>query len=485
MHQTGLGHYGQVRIATLISNPQKKFAVKTIAKDRTTKDFHLLNSEIEIFRELDHPNIVKFYETYQDDRSFHIVMEYCSGGELLERMTNQGGFDEQECSVIMEKAFSAVKYLHERGIVHRDIKPENFLFASQDPDAEIKLIDFGLSKRLTDPNEQLHSKLGTPLYVAPEVLRGQYDYRADYWSLGVTMYIILSGRFPFDEETTAELCSKIIAGKYSFAGEEWKAISKKAKNLISKLLVTDPRKRYTAQQALEHPWIKDRLPPPSEVKATSMIIQNLKQFRTIQKFKKEVLNILVTFLSEKEIKKLTEAFRYCDRGNTGEITVDDLKRVLKESHFGSTQQEIDKILEELGINDQDTIRYSEFLAATMDSKLYLSKETIWTAFKFFDIDNSNAITVENVQEVMKRAGKNYSDNEIRAMVQEVDFRKGGKISFEEFCQMLGLETLQKEVNMKLEEQKLTSLGDVVLRRSTSSSPEKAIISIRCVDEKVV
>lgn len=470
----GLGQSGQVRVASLLSNPKKKFAVKSISKDRTTKDFLLLKSEIEILRELDHPNIVKFYETYQDERSFHIVMEYCSGGELLDRMIDKGGLSEQECSVIMEKAFSAVRYLHERGIVHRDIKPENFLFANSDDDAEIKLIDFGLSRRIDSLETKLHTKSGTPLYVAPEVLKGEYDYRSDYWSLGVTMYIILCGNFPFEEQETSDLFAKIMAGKYTFAGEEWRSISKKAKDLISKLLTVDPKKRYTAQQALEHPWIKDYVDQPSEASATLGIIHNLKQFRGLNKFKKETLNVLVTLLTEKEIKKLRDAFRYCDKDHCGEISINNLKQILKEENFAVTNIEINKILKDLDVNDEDTIRYSEFLAAAMNSKLYLSKEKLWTAFKFFDIENSNYITQENIQEVMKRAGKLYSDEQIREMIQEVDIGKDGKISFDEFCRMMGFTTLQKEMDTERREKQFSLHGALVLKRSTPIQSTESI-----------
>ena len=446
---SGHGHYGHIRVARPISNPDKQFAVKTIPKEKIKREMHLFKREKDIFRELDHPNIVKFYESYEDKKFFHVVMEYCSGGELFDRVVEKGHLDERQCSFIMQKIFSALKYLHERGIVHRDIKPENFLFANYDTDAEIKLIDFGLSRKIDDLDVKLQTKAGTPLYVSPEVLKGSYDYRCDYWSAGVTMYVLLSGRHPFIAETNALLYKKITTGLYSFEGEEWKPISKSAKDLISKLLVVDVNKRYDAQQALNHPWIKNQREIEHDMVSTYRSIENLKKFSIKKKFKKQALNVLVSLLSENEIKALRSAFRYCDKGDTGEITVDDLREVMKETGSVATKEEMNKLLESLQLDDKDTIRYSEFLAATMDSKLYLTKEKVWHAFKYFDLDNSNFITLENIKEVMKRAGKILTDAEIREMIKEVDLSQDGKISFEEFCEMMEID--EKSVTEGIQE----------------------------------
>ena len=150
--------------------------------------------ELEVIMKLDHPNIVRFYETYQDKKYLHIVMEYCSGGELLNRIIDKGNMNEDEARNIMKKIFSVIKYIHEKGVVHRDLKLENFLFSDKSEAAEIKLIDFGLSRTFDYSNTlRLDSVVGTPFYVAPEILTGNYDYRCDYWSLGVIMYILLSG----------------------------------------------------------------------------------------------------------------------------------------------------------------------------------------------------------------------------------------------------------------------------------------------------
>eukprot|EP00828_Plagiopyla_frontata_P019022 TRINITY_DN24324_c0_g1_i2.p1 TRINITY_DN24324_c0_g1~~TRINITY_DN24324_c0_g1_i2.p1 ORF type:complete len:223 (-),score=26.32 TRINITY_DN24324_c0_g1_i2:310-978(-) len=182
----GHGHFGTVRIAMQIQNPDKKYAVKSILKSKIQKDFHLFQRELSILRQLDHPNIIKFYETYQDEKFFHLVMEYCKGGELFARIASMGHFSEIEAMKTMKALFLAVKYLHEQGICHRDLKPENLLYSDNTPSAQIKIIDFGLSRQFDLEKEfsqnlkQMNTMVGTALYVAPEVIAGtKYNSSCD------------------------------------------------------------------------------------------------------------------------------------------------------------------------------------------------------------------------------------------------------------------------------------------------------------------
>ena len=155
-------------------------------------------------------------------------MEYCSGGELFGRLAENGYLNESESAKIMKKLFSALKYLHERGISHRDLKPENFLFSHRGQDAEIKIIDFGLSKRNNNEFSDgtiLKTVVGTPLYVAPEVLKRKYDVRCDNWSMGVILYIMLCGNPPFYADNNRDVFQKVLSGKFEMKGSTWQKIS--------------------------------------------------------------------------------------------------------------------------------------------------------------------------------------------------------------------------------------------------------------------
>lgn len=220
----GGGHFGTVRLAHRISDPHvARYAVKSILKENIKKDVKLLEEELAILSEVDHPNIIKFHETYIDYRYVHIVMELSEGGELFEKIVEMHKFTEAQAADLMKKVLSAVKHLHEHGICHRDLKPENFIFSDKSEDAEIKLIDFGLSKRF-GPNaandhaglgtvsmeDKMHTIVGTPYYVAPEVLMGNYDFSCDVWSLGVILFIMLCGYPPFEGDNNKEIFKRVL-----------------------------------------------------------------------------------------------------------------------------------------------------------------------------------------------------------------------------------------------------------------------------------
>ena len=188
----GTGHYGVVRKARLKQEPHKVYAIKTIEKNKLNGDFNILKNEFEILRSVDHPNINQFYEIFQDNQYYHFVLEYCEGGDITTRIEKQGPMDEETTKKIIFETLQSISHLHSCGIIHRDIKPDNFLFKFKNQNSPIKLIDFGLSKRVP-ASGKLTSFLGTPYYVAPEVLeKKSYDYKCDSWSVGVMMYLMMS-----------------------------------------------------------------------------------------------------------------------------------------------------------------------------------------------------------------------------------------------------------------------------------------------------
>ena len=172
-------------------------------------------------------------------------MELAEGGELFEKIVEMHKFSEKQAASLMKKILSSVKHLHEHGICHRDLKPENFLFSDNSSEGEIKLIDFGLSKRFghiqeADPSEKMHTIVGTPYYVAPEVLKGNYDFSCDVWSLGVILYIMLCGYPPFEGDNNKEIFKRVLQQKLEFDPEDWSDISDEAKNLLGLMLQKEP-----------------------------------------------------------------------------------------------------------------------------------------------------------------------------------------------------------------------------------------------------
>ena len=238
----GGGHFGTVRLATLKSDPQVTYAVKSILRANIAKDIRLLEEELAILQAVDHPNIVKFDQCYIDHRYVHIVMEYCKGGELFDRIVAAQRFTERHAADIMSQMLSAVKHLHANGIVHRDLKPENFLMDDTSENSEVKLIDFGLSKRFSQEQEvaKMTTVVGTPYYVPPEVLKGSYDHTCDVWSLGVILFVFLCGYPPFEGDNNKEIFRNVIKQPLTFDPADWNSVSAQAKDLVSKMLDKDP-----------------------------------------------------------------------------------------------------------------------------------------------------------------------------------------------------------------------------------------------------
>jgi len=183
-------------------------------------------------------------------------MEMCPGGELFDHIVKTNHFNEVYAAQLMTQMISSIKHLHENNIVHRDLKPENFLMADTTANSEVKLIDFGLSKRNLGGSDMMSTVVGTPYYVAPEVLKGNYGKECDIWSLGVIMYVFLCGYPPFEGDNNTAIFKNIMGAKLAFDPKEWKNISDDAKDLLNNMLERDSKKRFTADQALAHPWFK-------------------------------------------------------------------------------------------------------------------------------------------------------------------------------------------------------------------------------------
>jgi calcium-dependent protein kinase len=211
----GYGKFGVVREGVQLSASSRgiSVAIKSIPKKKLKGDLSLFMRELQFLHLLDHPNIIKVYETFEDEKYFHLVMELCTGGDLLERILERGFYSEPEAAEIMRKLLLAVNHMHNSYISHRDLKPENILYAKD----EIKLGDFGISNKFGDAGEmKMTSVVGTPHYVAPEVLSGRYGKECDVWSLGVIMYVLLSGKMPFDAEDVKEVLEQIMRAEFSF-----------------------------------------------------------------------------------------------------------------------------------------------------------------------------------------------------------------------------------------------------------------------------
>ena len=424
----GHGHFSTVRLAT---KDGYNYAVKTIDKRKVSSEQTQIMTELEIVSSIDHPNIIRFYEVFEDERYAHIVMEYCSGGELFDRLISQGQLSEDYVQQLARQMLSAIIYLHKHGICHRDIKPENFLFESTSPTAELKIIDFGLSKKMGNELALMHTKAGTSVYMSPEVFEGNYDISCDLWSFGVTLYIMLSGRMPFPDLSESMLYDFISNMRYNLDIPEFTHVSKAAKQLIRKLLCPKPV-RYTAEQALKDPWFLKYKPKPLD----SVVIQNLIDHKADSKFKREAMEFLVHRLSESQLHRLRETFETMDESQNGFLTVNDLEKALHSLDLDLPHDDITSTVSQISYGNSGKINYTEFLVATFAALQSTSQEMLWITFKHFDKDDSGYITANDLKELGTRDGRMFSDEEISDVIEEGTQGLGSQINFEQFCRLM-------------------------------------------------
>ncbi|KAL0978138.1 hypothetical protein UPYG_G00166630 [Umbra pygmaea] len=250
----GTGAFSEVVLAEE-KGTQRLVAIKCIPKKALEGKENNIENEIAVLHRIKHTNIVSLEDIFESSSHLYLVMQLVSGGELFDRIVEKGFYTERDASQLIHQILDAVKYLHDMGIVHRDLKPENLLYYSMDEDSKIMISDFGLSK-IEDTGTVMSTACGTPGYVAPEVLAQKpYSKAVDCWSIGVISYILLCGYPPFYDENDAKLFEQILKAEYEFDSPYWDDISDSAKDFICHLMEKDFMKRYTTDQALQHPWI--------------------------------------------------------------------------------------------------------------------------------------------------------------------------------------------------------------------------------------
>ncbi|CAM8989194.1 unnamed protein product [Rhodiola kirilowii] len=452
----GQGQFGTTYLVTEKST-SKSYACKSIAKRKLfcREDYEDVWREIQILHHLsEHPNVVLIKDTFEDSVFVHLVMELCEGGELFDRIIKKGQYSEKEAAKLIKVIVGVVEACHSLSVMHRDLKPENFLFESPDEDAKLKAIDFGLSV-FYKPGQVFCDVVGSPYYVAPEVLCKRYGPEIDVWSAGVILYILLSGVPPFWAETEAGIFREILKGKLDFESDPWPSISDSAKDLIQKMLDRDPKRRITAHEVLCHPWIVDDNVTPDKP-LDSAVISRLKQFSAMNKLKKMALRVIAEKLSEEEIGGLKELFKMIDTDNSGTITFEELKEGLKKVGSQLRESEIKALMDAADIDNSGSIDYTEFIAATLHLNKIEREENLVAAFNFFDKDGSGYITIDELQQACKDFG--LGEVHLDEMIQEIDQDNDGRIDYAEFSTMMkkgnrgfGTTTMRGNVNFNMAE----------------------------------
>ena len=453
----GEGGFGSV-VKVIHKNTGQVRAMKIIPKNNLKQGYteEEIFREINILKKLEHPYIMKLYEFYSDEEYFYLINEFCSEGDLSEKLQKVGRFEEKLVKLLMFQIFSAVLYLHSNNVIHGDLKLENVMVDNLNfheskkkndnnnnnnlknsfekrlslvtsykldfhnlqnvegnkhkfdniKNFEIKLIDFGAAKIFTKYKKQFDDTVGTLVYCSPEVLKNNYDSKCDIWSCAVIMYILLSGEIPFAGDSEEEIIKSIMNKKVSFDSSFFNNVSEEAKDLIQKCLIYNKSKRYNAKEALDHPFFKididvNNLFQEDLTVEINQVLVRMKNFSTKSKFHQAILVFLAYNYAEKRItERLKHIFFYINKSLDGRIKPKELLSIYQENNMKITKDEVLKIIKSVDFNNSGAIEYEEFIRIALPKEDLLTEINLKEAFDLFDINKTGNITVNEMKEVL-------------------------------------------------------------------------------------
>ena len=446
----GSGAFGEVWLVHH-KDLDRDFAMKIIKKRKNKKnDEKEILNEIEILKKLDHPKILKVVDFYSTLKRYYIITEYCHEGELFNEIIKVGKFDEGQAAFIINQILKAITYCHKMNIIHRDIKPENIMITNREKNGclQVKLIDFGTAK-MFEKGHQENKYVGSSYYMAPEIIRRKYDEKCDLWSIGVILYILLTGRPPFDGNDDDEILENVKKGVYDTYSYPYPLLSSHSKDLINKLLQYNPKKRISADQAIEHPWFKtaefkkkDKVNTISPELARELI-QNMTKYRSDNILKCAVIAYLVHHITNtEECFEASKLFIKIDLNYDGKIEKHELIQGFIK-YWGISKDEaeekVELIFKNIDTDFNGFIEYEEFVRAAVNSSIFMSQNYLKFAFNYFDRDASGDITFEEIKKRFTQNAKNVNsevDQELKDIFDSIDINGDGSISFNEFCKMM-------------------------------------------------
>lgn len=453
----GTGMSGPVQLAQ--DKNGRQYAVKSFKKQKlNSQQRNDLQREVEIYLSLDHPHIARLEQVYETEDEVHLVMEFMAGGELYEHLSSKKMYTEEAAAGALHQMLLAVAYLHAHNICHRDLKLENFLYESKDH-AHLKLIDFGFAK-IFSGRTKMSKACGSLHYVAPEVLAHAYTEKADMWSIGVMSHMLLTGS-PVFRGSDDEIMLKIRKGQKQLSSRFGK-LSNLAQDFVQSLLVLDPSKRLSAQQALEHPFLASK--SSRETSIDAHILDGLRKYTQASRFRRACLSMMAWSLSQEDRQNLRDKFLEMDVQNQGTISLPQFKAVLEEN-YKVNSLEAERIFAALDTDHDNTICYSEFLAAVLQNRVRMHEDILRKTFARFDQDGSGIITVDDLRKVL---GDTYGDVDVRELLAEADADGNGSIDYEEFLKFADMDSQPGE-----------DCHDISNEFSSEMSPSKRQRERRC------
>ena len=411
-------------------------ALKYINTKNNQKLLNEAKREISILKNLDHPNIEKIYEYYEKENdNINIVMELIDGQELFSKLMKETRFSEQNTAIIMYQIFSSIKYCHDNGIIHRDIKAENII-VQDEKHLFVKLIDFGSCEILTSSKLTSTYKVGSPSYIAPEILNGEeYDYSVDIWSLGVLMYYLLCGNKPFTGTTEQDIYKEIKTKEVKFKDKIWDNISNEAKNLIKSMLVKNKKKRININQCLYSDWIINNIKKNNvsnihdEKYLKEHIIKNIIKFKNINQIQLlalfYIIHNLIDFSKNEQIISITKEFYFYDKDGDGKLSEEEFYQMLLDG--GVTKEDLNHIINDIwnifGDNKGKFLSYESFILLSLDNKKELITDKIIQKI-FLLIDKKKTLKIKKEDlEIVYEGQEELEKRKINPLVWENFYKK--------------------------------------------------------------
>lgn len=423
--------YGPIYLVECKKTKQRyclKMFYKRRMKVKAMVDF---KTEAEILKDVDHMNIYKKISSVEDQDSFYHISEYLIGGELFDQIVKEAFIDENTAKTIMTQLFSAIKYLHSVGVTHRDLKPENIMLKEKGSISYIKIIDFGFAKRFK-ADTVFTDVVGTCYYIAPEIFKGGYNEKVDIWSAGVLLYILLSGKPPFNGMGNDAIYHKIINTEPGFKENAWNFVSSDGIELVKAMLTKDPSKRLSAEQVFNSKWIQsgiNRLPlsPTSKTQA-QLVLSELKRTNGLRRLENSLRIIIAQYLdSTDEEKRLNELFNVMDQDGDGFLCQKELAEIIQEVEL---VMESGHLLKLLDMNKDQKVSWKEFCVAFINLRSAISREIFEQIFKEIDSNSDLIISKEELGTFFDIESDNPT---IRKLVE--DFGQKDFISKEDFMKI--------------------------------------------------
>ena len=424
-------------------------AIKEIKKspNSSNEDDKKVLNEVSILQKLDNPNIIKIFEFYIGKNSYSLVNEICPSGDLFDEISKNGPFGEEYAAYVMYQILSGVNYCHKMQILHRDLKPENILILSKNSKNKfpsIKICDFGTS-HFFDNDIVQNKTVDSINYLAPEVIKQNYNEKCDIWSCGVILYMLLTKKLLFRGNNREDIIDDIVKGKYNLDDQLIKKCSDECKNFLQNLLTYDPEKRINSEIALQDPFFKkyDTKKKYNEISDKNIVknfIYNLKTYKKKSVIQETALAYLVhNFNQIRQIEMAGKLFNQFDNSKDGKINKEELYNALKSviGDDGNLENEVDLIFKNIDSDNNKFIEYEEFIRAAIDKSMFMDEKVLRFAFRYFDKDNSNEIDFDEIKEIFEKNikidKKDLNVTQVlKQIIDEVDLNNDGKISFEEF-----------------------------------------------------